>query len=166
LTTYFAYRWQELAGRPKLSVREAVYSGDRAEDDAMMNTFRPVSTKSPIHDIITVGSANIILFSPEAELVLSRKLTFALRYLSFWRYSVNDGIYTNDIRKMTRETDEPGKKLGKSISQGAVAEFMYIPNKHISVWIYAGILWAREYISNTGAGLETEGFSLRASYKF
>ncbi len=166
LTANFAYRWQEFAGRPKLSVREAVYSGDRTEDDEMMNTFRPVSTKSPIHDIISVGSANIILFSPEAELVLSRKITFALRYLSFWRYSVNDGIYTNDIRKMTRETDEPGKKLGKFVSQGAVAELMYNPNKHLSVWIYAGILWAREYISNTGAGLETEGFSLRASYKF
>ncbi len=166
LTAFLAYRWLEFAGHPRLSVREAVYSGDREKADGVMNTFRPVSTKSPIHDIVSVGSANIILFSPEAELVLSRKLTFTLRYLTFWRFSLNDGMYPPDVRKMTRKTNRLGEKSGKAISRGGVAELMYIPNKHITVWVYGGILWAGEYILNTGAGKDMEAFSLRASYKF
>lgn len=166
LTALFGYRWQGLAGKPKISVREAVFSGDSEHDDGIMNTFRPVSTKSPVQDMVSVGSANIILFSPNAELVLSKKLTFTLQYLAFWRYSLNDGLYPTNVRKMTRDTDVSGKKLGKDISRGIVAEMMYIPNKHITVWIYSGILWARDYINNTGSGKDMEAFSLRASYKF
>lgn len=166
LTALFGYRWQGLAGRPKLSVREAVYSGDHEQADGVMNTFRPVSTKSPVQDMVSVGSANLILFSPDVELVLSKKLTFTLRYLAFWRYSLNDGMYPPDVRKMTRKTNQPGEKSGKAISRGVVTELMYIPNKHITVWIYGGILRAGEYILNTGAGMDMGAFSLRASYKF
>jgi hypothetical protein len=131
-----------------------------------MNTFRPVSTKSPVQDMVSAGSANLIVFTPDVELVLSKKLAFTIRYLAFWRYSLNDGMYPPDVRKMTRKTNQPGERSGKAISRGAVAELMYIPNKHITVWIYGGILWAREYILNTGAGMDMQAFSLRASYKF
>jgi hypothetical protein len=67
---------------------------------------------------------------------------------------------------MTRETDTPEEKRGKTISRGTVAEFMYSPNKHVNLWIYGGILSAEEYIRNTGTGKNMEAFSLRAAYKF
>jgi hypothetical protein len=67
---------------------------------------------------------------------------------------------------MLRETDEPGKELGKAISQGPALELMYTPNKHVAVWIYYGYLIAGEYIHNTGEGNNMQAFSFRAAYKF
>ena len=165
-SSQFAYRWQELSWQPRLLAREAIYSGDRDQGDGVMNTFRPVSTKSPVHDLVPIGSANLILLSPEAEIVLSKELAFTVRYLAVWRLSVNDGMYPPDVRKMIRETDMPGEERGKTIINGATAEFMYTPNKHVAVWIYGGIFKAGEYIRNTGAGKNMEAFSLRVAYKF
>ena len=166
LSSIFSYRWQDFWWRPRLSVREAIYSGDREPSDDIMNTFRPVSTKSPVHDMIAIGSADLALLSAETEIVLSSKLVFTTRYLTFWRFSENDGVYPPDVRKMLRGPDTPGDELGKYISQGPVAEFMYTPNKHIVVWIYYGFLFAGDYIRNTGEGKNMQAFSLRASYKF
>jgi hypothetical protein len=166
LSSQVYFRWQEYRWRPRLGIRESLYSGDRKQSDGIMNTFRPVSTKSPVHEMSSVGSANLALISPEAEISLSGKLAFTLRYLAFWRLSGNDGIYPPDVRRMLRETDEPGKELGKAISQGPALELMYTPNKHVVVWIYYGYLIAGEYIHNTGAGNNMQAFSFRAAYKF
>jgi hypothetical protein len=116
--------------------------------------------------MIGVGSANLALLSPEAEVVLSGRLVFTLRYLALWRVSDMDGVYQVDVRKMVREADSSGEKLGKAATHGYIAELLYTPNKHISVWIYYGYLFAGEYIQNTGTGENMEAFSLRASYKF
>jgi hypothetical protein len=67
---------------------------------------------------------------------------------------------------MTREPDMPGEIRGKAISRGITTEFMVIPDKHVTLWIYVGILQAEEYIRNTGAGKNLVAFSLRAAYKF
>jgi hypothetical protein len=130
-----------------------------------MNTFRPASTKSPVHDLIQIGSANLALISPELEVVLSGKLAFTLRYFATARLSGNDGLYPPDGRIMVRPTDKPGEELGKPIFHGFTAECMYTPNKHIAVWIFGGFFQADEYIRNTG-GADMQGFSIRAAYKF
>jgi hypothetical protein len=166
LSSLFAYRWQELPWHPRLFIREALYSGDRKQSDGVMNTFRPVSTKSPVHDLVQVGSANLALISPEAELVLSGKLTFTLRYLAVWRLSTNDGIYPPDVRRVIRETDMPGEKRGKAFTRGTIVEFSYTPDKHINILVYGGIFKAEAYIRNTGGGRNMESFSVRAAYKF
>jgi|WetSurSiteA1Bulk_404760.scaffolds.fasta_scaffold03534_4 hypothetical protein len=166
LASQISYSWQQYWWRPRLSVREGLYSGDREPADGTINTFRPVSTKSPVHDMIGAGSANLLILAPEAEITLSSKLVFTMRYMAFWRLSGNDGVYPPDVRKMLRGTDVSGAELGKEISRGATAEFMYTPNKHVVIWIYYGYLLAGEYIRNTGSGRNMEAFSLRAAYKF
>jgi len=166
LSSMFAYHWQELPWNPGLLIRETLYSGDRKQADNIMNTFRPVSTKSPVYDLVQIGSANLALISPEIEISLSKKTTLTIRYLAVWKLSQNDGIYPPDVRKMTRETDMPGKELGKLITKGVTTDFLYVPNKHLSVLIYGGLFNAGNYISNTGVGRNMESFSVRAAYKF
>ena len=166
LSSLIAYRWQELPCQPRMLLREALYSGDRIPGDNRINSFRPVSTKSPVHDLVAIGSSNLSLLSAEGEISLCKKLTFNLRYLVVRRYSVNDGMYQPDVRKMTRETDLPGQKKGKLILHGITAEFLYLPNKHISILTYGGIFTAGEYIRNTGRGMNMESFSVKAAYKF
>jgi hypothetical protein len=165
LSSLVAYRWQDVICRPRFLLRESLYSGDRKHDDGIMNTFRPVSTKSPVHDMSNLGAANLALLSPELELVLSTRLAFTLRYLFTWRMSGNDGIYPPGVRSMIRPTDMPGNELGKPIFHGFAAELMVTPNKHIVIWIFGGLLRADSYIRNTG-GEDMQGYSIRAAYKF
>lgn len=165
LSSLVAYRWQDLLCRPRLLLRESLYSGDRKQDDGIMNTFRPVSTKSPVHDMSNLGAANLAVLSPELELVLSTRIAFTLRYLFTWRMSGNDGIYPPGVRGMIRPTDMPGYELGMPIFHGFVAEFMITPNKHVAIWIFGGLLQADSYIRNTG-GEDMQGYSIRAAYKF
>jgi hypothetical protein len=165
LSSFFAYRWQGPRWHPRILIREALYSGDRKAHDGMINTFRPASTKSPVHDLNQIGSANLALISPELEVVLSEQLAITLRYLTTARLSGNDGLYPPDGRIMVRPTDRPGEELGKSIFHGFTAECLYRPNKHITVLVYGGFFQADEYISNIG-GVDMEGLSIRAAYKF
>jgi hypothetical protein len=166
LSSQVAYRWLNLSWQPRILIREGIFSGDKNASDNEINTFRPVSAKPPVHDLVPIGPANIIVLSPEAEFVLTRDLFITLRYIYVRRYSENDGMYPSDMRKMTRSFDEPGLKLGNQIINGWALEFLYLANKHISLLLYGGIFKADEYIRNTGSGKNIEAFSVRAHYKF
>lgn len=166
LSSWFACRLQKVPLHPRLIIRETLFSGDRKQGDNVMNTFRPVSTKSPVYDLVQLGSANLAQISPEIEIPLSKKTTLNIRYIAVWRLSGNDGIYPPDVRKMNRETDVPGKKLGKQVFTAVTADLLYVPNKHVNVLIYGGLFTPGDYVRNTGVGRNMEAFSVKATYKF
>jgi hypothetical protein len=166
VSSQYAYRWVNLTWQPRIVFREAVFSGDKSSSDGEINTFRPVSAKPPVHDLVPIGPSNIILLSPETELVLSKSLRITLRYIYVRRLSVNDGMYPSDMRKMSREKDEPGNDLGRLITTGVTADLTYDVNKHINLLVFGGMFKAGSYIRNTGKGRNIEAFSLRATYKF
>jgi hypothetical protein len=147
-------------------VREAVFSGDRKPEDGLINTFRPVTAKPPVYDLVPLGPANLALISPEAEILLHKILTLTFRYFWVWRMSENDGLYPPDMRKMSRDMGQPGSNDGSSDTRGVALDISYSPNKHLALQLYGGLFLPGEYIRSTGAGKNVEAGSLKITYKF
>lgn len=166
LSSQFAYRWQALSWKPRLMIREALYSGDRKPDDGIINTFRPVTAKPPVYDLVPIGPANIALISPEAEILLHKTLTLTFRYFWVWRLSENDGLYPPDMRKMSRELGSPGNSQGSTDTRGIALDISYTPNKHLNLLLYGGLFLPGEYIRSTGEGKNVEAGSLKITYRF
>ncbi|HJZ41888.1 MAG TPA: alginate export family protein [Bacteroidales bacterium] len=164
-SSLLSYSWQDLSWRPRLQIREAIFSGDKKPGDDVLNTFRPVSAKPPIHDLVPVGPANLVAMSPEAEINLFGDAFVLLSYYAVWRFSANDGMYPPNVREMTREPDSPGEERGKTITKGIAAEFSWDINKHTNILVFGGLFRAGEFIRNTGTGRNVEAFSIRATYK-
>jgi hypothetical protein len=160
------YRWINLPWQPRLLFRQSVFSGDRNDADHEINTFRPISARPQVYDLVPIGSANIIVVSPEFEVVLTRDFYISFRYFNVRRFSSNDGMYPSDMRRMTRIKDSPGVDLGHQIINGAAFEILYYANKHVTLLLYGGIFKPGNYIRNTGEGHNIEAFSFRAHYKF
>jgi hypothetical protein len=119
-----------------------------------------------VHDLVQIGPANLAVVSDEAEASLNKKLTLIMRYLWVWRLSENDGLYSNDVRRMTRINDMPGENHGKLITGSITADLLYTPNKHFSMLVFGGIFKPGDYARNTGEGKNIEAFSVKATYRF
>jgi hypothetical protein len=166
ISSIIGYRWNELSLKPRIQFKEGVISGDKQSGDGIINNFRPISARPPVNDLLPAGPSNIVVISPEAEITVFKGMTFALRYLAVWRLNRNDGMYSGDVKTMTRIADAPGLQLGKFIASGFVAQFAYVVNKHFTITAYGGHFFAGEYIINTGKGENNSSFSSILSYKF
>jgi hypothetical protein len=89
-----AYEIQELNFKPVISIQSAISSGDTNPTDNKLQTFNPIYPKAIYYGFIdNVGAANIFLIHPKIEFDFSPKLKVVSGYYSFWRQSLNDGIY-------------------------------------------------------------------------
>jgi hypothetical protein len=89
-----AYEIQELNFKPVISIQSAISSGDTNPTDNKLQTFNPLYPKAIYYGFIdNVGAANIFLIHPKIEFDFSPKLKVVSGYYSFWRQSLNDGIY-------------------------------------------------------------------------
>jgi hypothetical protein len=166
LSSAVAYHFSQLFFSPKITLKESIMTGDEKPGDGEINTFRPVSAKPPVYDLVPIGPGNIVFLSPEALFTLTDKLWVTFRYLNVSRFSENDGMYPSDMRKMTRIKDAETNHLGKHIINGVACDLEYIPDKHIAFLIYGGFFKAGNYIRHTGQGEDIAAFSVRIHYKF
>jgi hypothetical protein len=166
LSSQFAYRWQSFSWKPRLMIRQAFFSGDRKPGDGIINTFRPVTAKPPVYDLVPLGPANLAMISPEAEILLHKTFMLTLRYFWVWRLSENDGLYPPDMRKMSRDLVSPGGNQGSTDTRGIALDISYTPNKHFNVLLYGGLFLPGDYIRSTGEGKNVEACSLKITYKF
>ena len=129
---------------PRVQVRIAGASGDLDSTDTKMNLFRPITTRSPINDLIPIGFANIGVFTVEGEIRIVKGLHFVLGYYSVRRLSPNDGSYTSDVTHMFREPDNNGIDKGIHVVKGVVSEVQLYCKQTFQYPFADGILCSRE----------------------
>jgi hypothetical protein len=166
LWTTAGFWWQQKLLRPRFQIRGAIMSGDLDSTDRITNTFRPVSPKSPINDIVPVGPANIIVLSSEGEIRLMHDMIFILRYYGIWRYSKEDGIYSTDMQHVIRNPDSGMKNQGLYMARGFAAELNYQVNKHLNVNALGGYYTPGTYVENTGAGKDLTALLVKVTLRF
>ena len=166
ISSIFGYRWNEVPLKPRVQVREGVISGDRAEGDGIINTFRPISARPPVNDLLPAGPSNIVIITPEAEITVHKGLTFILRYMAIWRLTGTDGMYSGDVKTLTRQADNGTNVYGNSIATGIVTDIAYIINQHFNVGFTGAHFFAGTYVTNTGKGEDNSACSIRVTYKF
>lgn len=166
ISSIVGYRWNGVALKPRVQVREGVISGDRVADDGIINTFRPISARPPVNDLLPAGPANIVIVTPEAEITVHKGLTLILRYMAIWRLTGTDGMYSGDVKTLTRQADNGTTVYGNSIATGIVTDIAYIINQHFNVGFTGGHFFAGNYVINTGKGENNSACSFRVTYKF
>lgn len=160
------YRWQNVPLMPRLGFRIFAASGDRDSTDGQLNTFRPVYGRSPVHDLLPMGAANVALISLDGDIWITARIQFVLRCYAMRRVSANDGLYASEMAFMTREPDQNGVEKGMSIAKGTVAEIVSTAGKHIELILYGGYFWPGEYLNNTGQGMNMGILAAKATYRF
>jgi len=108
LTGTAGYRWPQVRLQPRLGIRIFAASGDRDSTDGQLNTFRPVYGRSPVHDLMPMGAANVALLSLDGEIWFTAKTHFVLRGYALRRVSGNDGLYASEMAFMTRNLIKNG----------------------------------------------------------
>lgn len=159
-------RWHDVRMEPRIQARVAGASGDKDSTDTKMNLFLPITTRSPVNDLMPVGFANIGVFTVEGEIKIIRGLHFGLGYYSVRRISPNDGSYSSDVTHMVREPDYYGIEKGINIARGVVSEISYSASKHFSILLLMGYFVPGNYVTNTGEGKTQSALSMKVTYRF
>lgn len=165
ISSIIGYRWSDLALKPRVQIREVIISGDRVAGDGSINSFRPVSARPPVNDMLTAGPSNLIVLTPEAEITING-VAVVFRYMYIRKLTSADGMYSVDASTLVRPADDIDHAFGNSIAQALVTELNYVFNQHFSLSFVAGHFFAGNYMINTGKGENNSASSLRITYKF
>jgi hypothetical protein len=166
LTGTAGYRWQNARLKPRFGIRVFAASGDRDSTDGQLNTFRPVYGRSPVHDLIPMGAANVALLSLDGDIWITAKTQFVLRCYAMRRVSAHDGLYASEMAFRTREPDQAGVENGMPVARGTIAEIIHTAGKHIEIILYGGYFQPGEYMKNTGQGMNMGILAAKATYRF
>lgn len=167
LSCIAGYRWTKAALEPRIQIKATIFSGNKDSTHQEYNFFRPVSARPPVHNMVSLGPANIIQLAPEAELRLSPKTLLMVRYFSVWRYSEYDGLYSPKNDRLTRGPDESGQEdQGIFVTKGMLVQLDYTASRHFSFSLSGGYFAAGEYIENTGKGKDIKALFLTGWYRF
>ncbi|MDF7815881.1 alginate export family protein [Hymenobacter sp. YC55] len=79
---------------PAFSLQAAISSGDANAQHKELQTFNPLYPKAIYYGFIdNIGSANVVLVHPKAEVAFLPRLRVVAGYYRFWRQSTQDGLY-------------------------------------------------------------------------
>jgi hypothetical protein len=115
-------------GRPRISLRSDVTSGDNDLDDRHLGTFYPLYARGKYFGEADLnGPVNTIDLIPQLDIHFSRRLTTDLSYGAFWRESLQDGVYG-----FAGNLYKPGSSTrARFIGQQAEVDLNYVLAPHI-----------------------------------
>jgi len=155
-----ASRLKQFWLQPTIGIEEYVISGDKRQNDNTNNTFRAISAKPPCGTYFSFGASNTIILQPAISIKPLRKVSVKAKYVSVWRYSLNDAIYSSSMKSILYA----GKTLshvdlGKLYARGLEASLDYHLNKHFNINLLANQISSNE-------GTRMRNFSFKGTYKF
>jgi hypothetical protein len=125
---YFAsetgYAFPAMRGRPRLGLRFDATSGDRDPNDLELNTFNSLFASTSYSGLAgQLGPANTIDLAPSIAFSPREKVRITAGFISFWRTSLNDGIYstTGSLRRTGQLSD------ARHIGNQATLQWLYTP---------------------------------------
>ncbi|MDB6135817.1 MAG: hypothetical protein JWM59_4060 [Verrucomicrobiales bacterium] len=94
LATDHGFTWEHLPGKPRLSLKAAIASGDRDAGDHDLQTFNPLYPRgSYFTEASLLGPRNFMDLRPGLRLQPAEALTLDLSADFYWRHQRADGIY-------------------------------------------------------------------------
>lgn len=116
--------------------------------------------------MLRIGPTNIVLFAPEGEIRVMKRVGFVLKYFAIWRLRTTDGLYSTDMERMIREPDMAGKKNGRYVGGGPAVELNYTARRHFNATLTLANFSPGEYLKNTSKGMNLQGLQLKTYYRF
>jgi hypothetical protein len=158
-----AYKFTAPSLKPEIGLKTELISGDASYGDDKLGTFNPLFPRGGYFGLASlIGPANLFDIHPSLVLELHKKLQLNVDYDIFWRYSINDGIYTPGVSLIYTGKANRHKFIGRQLS----ADLVYAPNKHVYwrgefTWFDAG-----DYLKNAGTGRDIFFGGITAQLKF
>jgi hypothetical protein len=137
-STETGYRFIKAPGKPRMSVRTDIASGDRDPSDPKLQSFNPLFPgNSYSGQVGFFGPTNLIDFTPAVTFILKKSVFMSFEAPSYWRTSTADGIYSTDLKLLLRAAVGQGRYVGTNPGivgvwqitrhvtfQGAITRFM------------------------------------------
>ena len=156
-------RFAKTPWRPRFSIRADVASGDQDRNDPALQSFNPLFPGSSYAGAVGLfGPTNLTDVNPSVTFIPHRRIVLIVECPSYWRTSLEDGMYNTLRRVLLPPAVGEGRYVGSNPGvvvvwqatahlrvQGAVTRFL------------AGGFLERTFVRN-GFGF----FSLAATYRF
>ena len=112
-STETGYRISPTHWKPRLSVRADIASGDKDRTDPKLQGFNPLFPGNSYAGAIGLfGPTNLTDLTPALRLLPHRRLVLILECPSYWRTSLQDGVYATDLRLLIPPSAGQGRYVG------------------------------------------------------
>ncbi len=160
------YSLNQFALNPTFLLQADIQSGDKNSKDGRINTFRSIGAK-PIGDSpFSFGSSNIYAIKPEFEITILKKLRLKTTYLSVWRFSDEDFIYTTSMSRVARQPRGRNSSTSHFYANAVMGELRYKLNKHFTFTTCGGAVFPQSFAKETGNGKTSTSFQMKFRYRF
>ena len=150
---------------PDFSVKAAVSSGDRNPKASGLQTFYPLFPNGLYYGwmVYTSGSANTVVLHPTVNLHFSPNVDFYVDHFSFWRESLNDGMYAQNGQLIPSTQSSQARYIGSEQD----ATLIWQVNRRTTLLAIGGYYETGPYVRTTQTpGKNATYFSVMTSYHF
>jgi len=163
LETDWKYTFWSVKLKPEFDVKLELISGDETHGDNKIQTFNPMFT-NPAHYSLAglIAPVNLIEYHPSFSIKPNEKSRVYIEWASFYRYSLNDGVYSPP-RFLNRSGHTSNERLiGHQI--GVMAEYEF--GRHLTFDFDLSYFIAGDFIKATGSSANALHMAPTVSYKF
>jgi hypothetical protein len=137
-STETGYRISKTHWKPRFSVRADFASGDKDPADPKLQSFNPLFPGNSYAGAVGLfGPTNLTDLTPALTMRPHNKVVLIIECPSYWRTSLQDGVYSTDLRLLARPSVGQGRYIGTNpgiapiwqvtrhiMLQGAVTRFL------------------------------------------
>lgn len=163
IATDTGYTWTAARGRPRLSLKADIASGDRDPRDADLQTFNPLFPRGAyFNESGIIGPFNLVDLHPQLELQPHERVTLSVDANWFWRESRGDGVYGPGGNVLRSGEESRARRVGTQTS--IKAEWRLARGWKLNA-VYARFD-AGPFLRESGAGETTHFVAASATYAF
>lgn len=156
-------KWSDIKGKPELGLKSELISGNKQYFDGKLETFNPLFPRGAYFGLAAfIGPVNLADIHPSFSFDIYKNLRCNIEYDRFWRFSLQDGIYSPNVSLLYSGSNNPYKLIGSQYS----SDIRYSLNPTCS--FRAELTWFRPgaYLQKAGAKKDIFFTGLTATYLF
>ena len=112
-STETGYRIMNTHWKPRFSVRADHATGDNDPANPRLQSFNPLFPGNSYAGAVGLfGPTNVTDFTPAITMIPHRKLVILVEIPSYWRTSLQDGLYSTDLRVLIGPKAGEGRYVG------------------------------------------------------
>jgi hypothetical protein len=114
-STETGYRISKAHWKPRFSVRADIASGDEDPADPKLQAFNPLFPGNSYAGAVgLLGPTNLTDLTPAVTMVPNQKIVLIVECPNYWRTSLQDGVYSTDLRLLIRPSAGEGHYVGSN----------------------------------------------------
>lgn len=157
------YTFGRARGRPRVSLKADIASGDRDPNRADLQTFNPLFPRgSYFNESSLIGPDNFIDLHPGIEVKVAKGVTVSADCDFFWRESVRDGVYGPSVNLVRSGRLSSARYVG---TQPAVS-MQWRPDRHWSLALAYAHFHAGSFLRQTGPARDVDFGTTSVTYQF